>query len=345
MARCGHPVRAVTLVSSRRGEGLGLGGCARCGKWTKQYVFTGKEREQEWGLVYFGARWLNPALGRWMSVDPEALSGGEAAYGYVENDPLARVDPDGMDDIVVVTVVPRPKSLNAAVWRRTVAAYRRSREENRRHGRRVHFVSARDNAELQRKMRRVNVDIVEHGNRKIERVILLGHGSDKGFWLQSNQRESAPRVVLRPRRRSRGRRQRRGGGNHRGRRQQPDSSNAEIYVVACWVFPSATGATLSPGQEHSERRSALAARQIAGRGDAPIHQYIRYKAAGARGATVYYEPDGIPDGTIGGDAGDTRTDLLGLPAGVPLNVLVQRHKAPGANTPEANQGWVERVRR
>ena len=38
------------------------------------YKFTGKELEREFGLYYFGARYLNPHLGRWMSVDPLALT-------------------------------------------------------------------------------------------------------------------------------------------------------------------------------------------------------------------------------------------------------------------------------
>ena len=75
---------------------------AKTGHDHEPYVFTGKEREQEWGLVYFGARWLNPALGRWMSADPEALSWGEAAYGYANNNVLILVDPEGGSPVAVL---------------------------------------------------------------------------------------------------------------------------------------------------------------------------------------------------------------------------------------------------
>ncbi|MBK6813417.1 MAG: hypothetical protein IPG81_31970 [Sandaracinaceae bacterium] len=41
--------------------------------------FTGKEADEEVGLVYFGERYLIPRVGRWASVDPlsaHAMGGG-----------------------------------------------------------------------------------------------------------------------------------------------------------------------------------------------------------------------------------------------------------------------------
>jgi RHS repeat-associated protein len=68
--------------------------------------FTGKERDTESGLDYFGARYYSSNMGRWMS--PDWASGAEAVpyadftnpqslnlYEYVGNNPLARVDADG----------------------------------------------------------------------------------------------------------------------------------------------------------------------------------------------------------------------------------------------------------
>jgi RHS repeat-associated protein len=34
------------------------------------YRFTGKERDKETGLYYYGARYLDPKDSRWLSVDP-----------------------------------------------------------------------------------------------------------------------------------------------------------------------------------------------------------------------------------------------------------------------------------
>jgi RHS repeat-associated protein len=70
------------------------------------YKFTGKERDQESGLDYFGARYYASSMGRWMSPDwadkPEAVpysSLGDPQslnlYGYVGNNPLSRADATG----------------------------------------------------------------------------------------------------------------------------------------------------------------------------------------------------------------------------------------------------------
>ena len=68
--------------------------------------FTGKERDSESGLDYFGARYYSSSMGRWMSPDwadkPEAVPYSDLwnpqslnLYGYVNNNPLSQADPDG----------------------------------------------------------------------------------------------------------------------------------------------------------------------------------------------------------------------------------------------------------
>ncbi|HEX5282780.1 MAG TPA: RHS repeat-associated core domain-containing protein [Bryocella sp.] len=70
------------------------------------YKFTGKERDSESGLDYFGARYYASNVGRWISADwaqkPEAVPYSKLddpqtlnLYTYVSNNPLSRVDPDG----------------------------------------------------------------------------------------------------------------------------------------------------------------------------------------------------------------------------------------------------------
>jgi len=72
----------------------------------EDYRFTGKEEDVEVGLVYFGARYYAPQLGRWISPDPLAVHvPGEAdlnLYAYVQGRVLAVVDPVGLDDVPVV---------------------------------------------------------------------------------------------------------------------------------------------------------------------------------------------------------------------------------------------------
>ncbi len=70
------------------------------------YKFSGKERDAESGLDYFGARYYGSSMGRWLSPDwgekpmaipyaqyddPQSLN----LYGYVRNNPITRIDADG----------------------------------------------------------------------------------------------------------------------------------------------------------------------------------------------------------------------------------------------------------
>jgi RHS repeat-associated protein len=68
------------------------------------YKFTGKERDSETGLDYFGKRYFSSAMGRWTSpdplmmkvdrlIDPQRLN----LYAYVDNNPVTNRDPDGAD--------------------------------------------------------------------------------------------------------------------------------------------------------------------------------------------------------------------------------------------------------
>ena len=63
--------------------------------------FTGKERDSESGLDYFGARYFSGAGGRFTSADAPFADQGAAdpqswnLYSYTRNNPLKYVDPDG----------------------------------------------------------------------------------------------------------------------------------------------------------------------------------------------------------------------------------------------------------
>jgi RHS repeat-associated protein len=63
--------------------------------------FTGKEEDVEIGLVYFGKRYLVPAMARWASADPLAVHApGEAdlnLYAYVHGRVYVAVDPNGLE--------------------------------------------------------------------------------------------------------------------------------------------------------------------------------------------------------------------------------------------------------
>jgi RHS repeat-associated protein len=59
------------------------------------YRFTGKERDEESGLYYHGARYYAPWLERWINCDPIGLSGGIDLFCYARGNPAIYVDPSG----------------------------------------------------------------------------------------------------------------------------------------------------------------------------------------------------------------------------------------------------------
>ncbi len=83
----------------------------RTGGYTNNYLYTGKELDRETDLYYYGARYYDPLLGRFVSVDPLVLDIATKtnkefadiidnpqtlnAYSYVLNNPLRYVDPTG----------------------------------------------------------------------------------------------------------------------------------------------------------------------------------------------------------------------------------------------------------
>jgi RHS repeat-associated protein len=72
---------------------------------SEKYAFTGQYNEAEIGLYYFGARWYDASLGRFISEDP--LKGSmispqsQNPYVYCMNNPLRYIDPSGMSDMNV----------------------------------------------------------------------------------------------------------------------------------------------------------------------------------------------------------------------------------------------------
>jgi RHS repeat-associated protein len=57
--------------------------------------FTGKEHDDEIALDYFGARYLDPMLGMWISVDPARQFASPYLYAGNGVNPVNGVDPDG----------------------------------------------------------------------------------------------------------------------------------------------------------------------------------------------------------------------------------------------------------
>jgi RHS repeat-associated protein len=79
-----HPYGSTAYQSSRNQT-----------ETSKRYRYTGKERDEETGFSYHGARYCAPWLGKWVSCDPAGLVDGPNLYAYVHDSPVRYSDPTG----------------------------------------------------------------------------------------------------------------------------------------------------------------------------------------------------------------------------------------------------------
>ena len=84
--------------------------------WNTPYLFNAKEFDEETGMYYYGARYYEPRLSLWISVDPKAEKfSNMSPYAFCNDNPIFYVDIDGFEP------TPYPKkilgSVNYYKWR------------------------------------------------------------------------------------------------------------------------------------------------------------------------------------------------------------------------------------
>jgi RHS repeat-associated protein len=62
----------------------------------KRFRFVGRERDDESGLCFHGARYYSPFTGRWISPDPSGADAEFGLYSYARDNPIRFVDPGGL---------------------------------------------------------------------------------------------------------------------------------------------------------------------------------------------------------------------------------------------------------
>ncbi len=90
----------VSLIASDTGELAGIAAYTAFGVVLEgldgPWGFASKRRDPETGFVYFGQRFYDPHIGRWITPDPLGVEGGPNLYAYLLNNPLTHFDCEGL---------------------------------------------------------------------------------------------------------------------------------------------------------------------------------------------------------------------------------------------------------
>jgi RHS repeat-associated protein len=168
--------------------------------------FTGKERDGETGLDFFGARYYGSALGRFTSPDPIGIIKQKLfdpqqwnAYGYARNNPLRFMDPTGQ---YVTNCASDDKKCNKAAdeFEKQRQKDLNSKDKNVRAGAAAFGERGKDNvvhvgfADLASLGLKGEVDISKSGNGKTDVEVTLDYGV-KGKSLQETIAHEGTRVL------------------------------------------------------------------------------------------------------------------------------------------------------
>ena len=84
---------------------------------TNRYLFSTKELDSRSGLLYFGRRYYDPEIGRWLTQDPLGMVDGPNTYVYALNSPINYIDPNGLDVFVIGGPIMQPPVVGPPYWK------------------------------------------------------------------------------------------------------------------------------------------------------------------------------------------------------------------------------------
>ena len=90
----------------------------------KAQAFTGKREYADLGLSYFGARWYDRDIGRFITPDPAGWQAGNPyfsfnQYAYGNNNPYVYTDPDGNLPFLIPVAIFLAKEVAGEIFERT----------------------------------------------------------------------------------------------------------------------------------------------------------------------------------------------------------------------------------
>lgn len=84
-----YPYGDTAIIAARNADQIRL----------KRYRYSGKERDSNTGIYYYGFRYYQPQAGRWLSADPAGSVDGLNFYGFVKGNPATFLDAAGLVNI------------------------------------------------------------------------------------------------------------------------------------------------------------------------------------------------------------------------------------------------------
>jgi RHS repeat-associated protein len=70
---------------------------------SSSWRFSSKRHDPESGFIYFGERYYDPGMGRWITRDSLGTADGPNPYAHVKNNPVNSIDPTGLFCVALMT--------------------------------------------------------------------------------------------------------------------------------------------------------------------------------------------------------------------------------------------------